>query len=184
MSKIGRRPIAIPEGVEVRLAGNVLEAKGPKGVLSLTIHEYAKVEIKENEIIVSKHDEKNKLKLAAAVWGLTRALVNNIIIGVSAGYEKKLELQGVGYRMNMNGNKIVMALGFSHPVEIEIPEGLVAKLEENNVLSVSGIDKQKVGQFAANVRALKKVEPYKGKGFRYQGEKVRRKAGKKAGTAK
>jgi len=184
MSKIGKRPIAIPQGVEVKISGNILEAKGPKGTLSLDIHEYAAVDIKDNEIIVRKKDEKNNLKLAAAVWGLTRALVNNVIIGVSEGYQKNLELQGVGFRMNVSGNKIVMALGFSHPVEKEIPEGVAAKILENNVLNISGIDKQKVGQFAAEIRSLKPVEPYKGKGFRYQGEKVRRKAGKKAGTAK
>lgn len=111
-----------------------------------------------------------------------RALINNIIVGVKEGYEKKLELQGVGYRMSVQGSKINMALGFSHPVEAEVPAGLTAKIEDNNVLVISGIDKQAVGQFAANIRSLKEVEPYKGKGFRYVGEKVRRKAGKKAGT--
>lgn len=174
----------IPQGVEVKLSGSVLEAKGPKGTLTLNIHEYAKVDIADNLITVSKKDENNTLKLAASVWGLTRALINNIITGVSVGYEKKLELQGVGFRMNLSGNKLVMALGFSHPVEVMVPEGITAKILENNVLSISGIDKQKVGQFAADIRSLKPVEPYKGKGFRYQGEKVRRKVGKKAGTAK
>lgn len=133
----------------------------------------------EKEIAVEKS---RNSKEANAIWGLTRALISNIIAGVKDGYEKKLELQGVGYRMNITGKKIVMALGFSHPVEIEIPEGLTAKIEESNILSISGIDKQKVGQFAAEVRLLKKAEPYKGKGFRYQGEKVRRKAGKKAAS--
>lgn len=181
MSKIGKKPIEIPENVEVKLKEDILEAKGPKGTLNLDINPLAKVEIKDKEIIVS---EARKAKQAGAIWGLTRALINNVIIGVKDGYEKKLELRGVGYRMSIQGNKIVMALGFSHPVEVEIPQDLTVKLEENNVLSVSGMDKQRVGQFSAEVRSLKKVEPYKGKGFRYQGEKVRRKVGKKAVAAK
>jgi large subunit ribosomal protein L6 len=181
MSKIGKKPIAIPDGVEVKIVDGVLEAKGPKGSLSLEINPQAKVNIAEKEITVEKA---RKSKEASAIWGLTRALVNNVIIGVKDGYEKKLELQGVGYRMAVAGKKINLALGFSHPVEVMVPEEVEAKLaeKENNVLIISGIDKQKVGQFAAEVRALKKVEPYKGKGFRYQGEKVRRKVGKKAGA--
>jgi large subunit ribosomal protein L6 len=184
MSKIGKKNITIPDGVEVKIDGATLEAKGPKGTLALSIHPKAKVEVREKEIIVTKAKENDKTKESGAVWGLTRSLVNNIITGVKEGYQKRLELQGVGYRMSVQGKKVVMALGFSHPVEREIPEGLEAKIEENNVLTISGIDKQKVGQFAAEIRSLKEVEPYKGKGFRYQGEKVRRKAGKKAGTTK
>lgn len=180
MSKIGRKPIAIPQGVEVKINGNVFEAKGSKGSLSMEIHNDANVAISENEIVVNKN--KNAEFNSNAIWGLTRALINNIIIGVKDGFEKKIELQGVGYRMSVQGKKIVMALGFSHPVEKEIPEGITAKIEENNILSISGIDKQLVGQFAADVRSLKEVEPYKGKGFRYVGEKVRRKVGKKAGA--
>jgi large subunit ribosomal protein L6 len=181
MSKIGKRPIAIPEGVAVEMAGRKLKVKGPKGALELDLHKEVKLEIEENKITVNRAVNNRQ---ASAIWGLTRALVSNILTGVKDGYEKKLELQGVGFRMSIQGKKLVMALGFSHPVEIEIPEGLAAKIEEGNVLSISGIEKQKVGQFAANVRALKEVEPYKGKGFRYVGEKVRRKAGKKAGTTK
>ncbi|MFA5961628.1 MAG: 50S ribosomal protein L6 [Parcubacteria group bacterium] len=179
MSKIGKKLITIPAGVTVTLEGEVLKAKGPKGELSLNVHPEAKIEIAEDKITVKKAKEDGG---SNAIWGLTRSLVNNIIIGVSAGYEKKLELQGVGFRMSIQGKKIVMALGFSHPVEVEIPDGIVAKLEDNNGLLISGIDKQAVGQFAANIKDLKKVEPYKGKGFRYAGEKVRRKAGKKAGA--
>lgn len=179
MSKIGKKPVTIPQGVEVKFENNIFSAKGPKGELFLNLLPEVQVEIKEGEIVVSKKQES---KVASAFWGLTRALINNMVIGVKDGFEKKLELQGVGYRMSLQGNKLVMALGFSHPVEVEVPEGIVAKVEENNVLSISGIDKQKVGQFASEIRALKKVEPYKGKGFRYQGEKVRRKAGKKAGA--
>jgi large subunit ribosomal protein L6 len=179
MSKIGKKLIAIPTGVTVAIEGEVLKAKGPKGELSLNIHPEAAVEIADGQIVVKKAKEDSN---SNAIWGLTRSLVNNIIIGVSAGYEKKLELQGVGFRMAIQGKKIVMALGFSHPVEVEIPDGITAKLEDNGGLLISGIDKQAVGQFAANIKDLKKVEPYKGKGFRYAGEKVRRKAGKKAGA--
>lgn len=184
MSKIGKKVILIPDGVEIKLDKNHLEAKGPKGTLTLDVHKNVKVEIKDKEIIVKKVSENDKSKFSSAVWGLTRALINNIVIGVKDGYEKKLELQGVGFRMSVQGKKIVMALGFSHPVEMETPEGITAKAEENNILSISGIDKQLVGQFAADIRSLKKAEPYKGKGFRYVGEKVRRKVGKKAGTVK
>lgn len=184
MSKIGKKLINIPQGIEAKINGDIFEAKGPKGILSLAINPKAKVEISGSEIKVAKSSDKDTSKEAGAVWGLTRSLINNIIIGVSQGYQKKLELQGVGFRMNVQGKKIVMALGFSHPVEKEIPEGIEAKIEENNILSISGIDKQKVGQFAAEIKSLKPVEPYKGKGFRYQGEKVRRKAGKKAATSK
>jgi len=144
--------------------------------LQLTINREIKIEIKENEIIVSPS---RKSKQSPAIWGLTRSLISNMVKGVKEGYQKKLELQGVGFRMAVQGKKINMALGFSHPVVVDIPDGLEAKIEEN-ILTISGIDKQLVGQFAANIRALKEVEPYKGKGFRYVGEHVRKKAGKKA----
>ena len=181
MSKIGKKPIDIPQGVSAKLEGKNLEIKGSKGTLNMEISPLAKVEVSENEINVSR--VKNN-KEGSAVWGLTRALINNMVVGVSNGYEKKLELQGVGFRMAVQGKKINLALGFSHPVEVIIPEGITAQVEENNVLAISGTDKQQVGQFAAEIRALKKVEPYKGKGFRYQGEQVRRKVGKKAGAVK
>lgn len=177
MSKIGKKPIAIPEGVEVKLDKDMLEIKGPKGVLTLDTSKEVKIEVADKEVKIMKNE---KLKNSQAFWGLYRSLINNMIQGVKEGFEKKLELQGVGYRMAVQGKKINMALGFSHPVEIEIPEDLKAEIVENNILSISGIDKQKVGQFAAEIRALKKAEPYKGKGIRYQGEQVRRKAGKKA----
>lgn len=181
MSKIGRKPIAIPEGVEIKIEKQTFSAKGPKGTLSLEVNSEIKVEVKEKEIIVSKNQASRDV---SAFWGLTRALINNIVIGVKEGFEKKLELQGVGFRMSIQGKKINLALGFSHPVVVEVPEGLEVKIDDKtNILTVSGIDKQKIGQFAANVRALKKVEPYKGKGFRYEGEQVRRKVGKKAASA-
>ncbi|HRY82652.1 MAG TPA: 50S ribosomal protein L6 [Candidatus Moranbacteria bacterium] len=181
MSKIGKKIITIPQGIEVKLEGDKLEVKGPKGTLNLEVNRQIKLEIADGEI---KTSPLRSSKEANALWGLTRALVNNMIIGAKNGYEKKLELQGVGFRMSLQGKKLVMALGFSHPVEVIVPEGLTVKIEENNTLSISGFDKQKVGQFTANIRALKKVEPYKGKGFRYQGEKVIRKVGKKAGAVK
>lgn len=177
MSRIGKKLIIIPDGVEVKLQNNRLEVKGPKGVLSEVIHHEAAVKIVDKEITVEKI---GKSKKAPAIWGLTRALINNMINGVKEDYKKQLELQGVGFRMAIQGKKINLALGFSHPVEVVIPEGIEAKIEEGNVMTITGIDKQKVGQFAANVRGLKPVEPYKGKGFRYKGEKVRRKVGKKA----
>lgn len=177
MSRIGKKPIAIPDGVEVKLQNNRLEVKGPKGVLSAVIHYEVAIKITEKEIIVEKT---GKSKKAPAIWGLTRALISNMIDGVREEYKKQLELQGVGFRMAVAGKKINLALGFSHPVVVDIPEGLGAKIEENNFLTIFGTDKQKVGQFAADIRKLKKAEPYKGKGFRYKGEYVRRKAGKKA----
>lgn len=176
MSRIGKKPVSIISGVEASLQKNRLEVKGPKGTLALDVHPEVKVAIKDQEIIVEKI---GKTKKAPAIWGLTRSLINNMIVGVKEGYAKQLELQGVGYRMSVQGNKLNLALGFSHPVVVEIPTGLEAKVE-GNILTISGIDKQLVGQFAADVRKLKKVEPYKGKGFRYVGEHVRRKAGKKA----
>jgi len=181
MSRIGKKLIEIPDGIEIKYSNRRLEIKGPKGSLDLAVNREVELEIKEKEINVKKI---GKSKKAPAVWGLTRALIVNMINGVKDGYEKKLELQGVGYRMAVQGNKINLALGFSHPVEVSVPEGLEAKIVENNILTISGRDKQLVGQFAADVRELKPVEPYKGKGFRYVGEHVRRKAGKKAAAEK
>ena len=183
MSKIGKKPIKIPEGVEIKISNSVLEAKGPKGMLNMEINRESKLKVDtdKQEIIIEKIGNSRR---SNAIWGLTRALAKNILTGVKDGFEKKLELQGVGFRMSIQGKKLVMALGFSHPVEVFIPEDLAVKVEENNTLSIGGIDKQRVGQFAADIRSLKKVEPYKGKGFRYSGEKVRKKVGKKAGTTK
>lgn len=177
MSRIGKKLITIPAGVEVNIQGNRFTAKGPKGSLEIVINQEASVKIENGVLSVEKNGRSKK---APAIWGLTRALISNIIAGVEKGYEKKLELQGVGYRMAVQGKKINLALGFSHPVVVDIPDGLEAKIGEGGLLVISGIDKQAVGQFAADVRALKKAEPYKGKGFRYFGEHVRRKAGKKA----
>ena len=180
MSRIGKKIINIPEGITAKLEKGALEIKGPKGTLNLEIHREIEVLIKDKEI---SFQIKNLSKKSAALWGLTRALVENMIIGVKEGYKKNLELQGVGFRMSVQGKKIVLALGFSHPVEVAIPQDLEVKPGEGNTLIISGIDKKKVGQFTADLRELKKAEPYKGKGFRYVGEYVRRKAGKKAAAA-
>lgn len=179
MSRIGKKPISVPDGVEIKISGRNISVKGPKGTLDFSFHQDIEVKLEGKEIQVSV---KKITKQTKALWGLTRVLISNMIEGTTKGFEKQLELHGVGFRMAIQGKKINLALGFSHPVEVEIPEGLEAKIDKN-VLTISGIDKQKVGQFAAAIRALKKVEPYKGKGFRYVGEIVRKKAGKKAAGA-
>lgn len=178
MSRIGKKPVEIPQGVTVELKDNKVTVSGTKGKLELSIVHDVKVEIKDNLVVVEKG---NSSKKAKAMWGTTSRLISNMIEGVSNGFSKTLELNGVGFRMEVAGKKLKMALGFSHPVEVEIREGLEAKIE-NNALTISGIDKQKVGQFASEIRSLKPVEPYKGKGFRYAGEIVRRKEGKKASS--
>jgi len=178
MSRIGNKPIEIPEGVKVVLKDNKISISGSKGKLEMTHAYEIKVEIKDNLVITKKTQSS---KRAAAMWGTTSRLISNMIEGVTNGFEKKLELNGVGYRMAIQGRKIDLALGFSHPVVVDIPEGLEVVIE-NNTLSVTGIDKQKVGQFTAEIRALKPVEPYKGKGFKYDDEIVRRKEGKKVAT--
>lgn len=180
MSRIGKKIINIPEGIIVKLEKRTLEVKGPKGILNLEIHHEIEAIIQDKEI---SFRIKEVSKKSVALWGLTRALVENMIIGVKDGYKKDLELQGVGFRMSVQGRKIVLALGFSHPVEIIIPAGIEVKQGEGSTLIISGIDKKMVGQFTADLRELKKAEPYKGKGFRYVGEYVRRKAGKKAAAA-
>lgn len=176
MSRIGKKPIDIPAGVEVSLVGNTLTAKGPKGTLVLTHHHEVAVEIADGKVLVRPVGRSQRVP---ALWGTTAKLIENIFHGVTAGFSKKLELNGVGYRMSLQGKKLVFALGFSHPVEVLVPDGIEAKVE-NLTLDISGTDKQRVGQFAAEIRRLKPVEPYKGKGFRYAGEVVRLKEGKKS----
>lgn len=178
MSRIGKKIITIPAGVTATLNQDKLEIKGAKGSLGLVLNREVALDITEKDISVKIA---GKAKKTLAIWGLTRALINNMICGVTDGYVKKMELQGVGYRMAVAGKKINMALGFSHPVVVDVPENLEAKIEEG-VLVITGMDKQAVGQFAAEIKKLKPVEPYKGKGFRYVGEIVRRKAGKKAAS--
>ena len=176
MSRIGKKPVAIPSGVEVTLNQRMVSVKGPKGSLSFEHRREVKLAIEGDALSVAKVGD---TKLARALWGTTTKTIANMIIGVTAGFEKALELNGVGYRMNLQGQKLVLALGFSHPVDMLLPDGIAAIIE-NNVLKITGTDKQQVGEFAAVVRKLKPVEPYKGKGFRYVGEIVRRKEGKKA----
>ena len=176
MSRIGKKPIEIPSEVEVKLDGNLLVVKGPKGELKIEIHPNIKIEIK-NKIITLQ--PKTLSKKTGALWGTFRSLVDNMIQGVVNGFEKKLEIQGVGYKASIEKNKLTLNLGFSHPIEVEAPEGINFNVEKN-IITIFGINKQLVGQVAANIRAKRKPEPYKVKGIRYQGEIVRRKAGKKA----
>ncbi|MBK8461631.1 MAG: 50S ribosomal protein L6 [Nigerium sp.] len=177
MSRIGKLPIAVPAGVEVTLDGQDVAIKGPKGTLSLTVAEPITVARNdEGQIEVSRPNDE---RVARSLHGLTRTLVNNMVIGVTEGYEKKLEIVGVGYRVLSKGpQQLEFQLGFSHPVVINAPEGITFVVEKPTVFSVQGIDKQAVGEVAANIRKLRKPEPYKGKGVRYAGERVRRKVGK------
>jgi large subunit ribosomal protein L6 len=175
MSRIGRLPVAIPSTVEVTIDGRQLTIKGPKGTLSRTLHPDMAVAKEDGSIVVSRPTEQ---KMHKQLHGLTRTLVNNMVVGVTDGYRKGLEITGVGYRATLNGTKLTLNLGYSHPVEIDPPEGISFELENPTRLAVVGIDKELVGQVAAQVRATRKPEPYKGKGVRYAGEYVRRKAGK------
>lgn len=175
MSRIGRKPILIPEGVEVKIEDNVVMVKGPKGELKREIRPEVKIEKKDNQILVVPAKETKKTR---AFWGLFRTLIFNMIEGVKEGYEKKLELQGIGYKANLEGEDLLLNVGYSHPVKIKKPEGIIFSVEKN-IITISGIDKELVGQTAAKIRKVRKPEPYKGKGIRYFGEEVRRKVGKK-----
>lgn len=177
MSRIGKLPIPIPSGVSLTRQGDILEIKGPKGVLEVTMLDGIEIEIDEKEIRVTNNHENSKLHRAR--HGLIRTLISNAVIGVSEGFKKKLELIGVGYRAEAKNDGLNLQLGFSHPVFMKYPEGITAEIEKGtNMIVVHGIDKQKIGQFCADVRKLRPPEPYKGKGFRYEGEHVRRKSGK------
>ncbi len=176
MSRIGRLPIPVPSGVDVTIEGQNLNVKGPKGTLTLTVAEPIIVERAEDGTLEVKRP--NDERQNRALHGLTRSLVNNVVVGVTEGYEKKLEIHGVGYRVVAKGSDLEFALGFSHPVKVSAPEGITFAVESPTKFSVSGIDKQRVGEVAANIRKLRKPDPYKGKGVRYAGEKIRRKVGK------
>jgi large subunit ribosomal protein L6 len=178
MSRIGKQPIPIPENVEVKINDGLIFVKGPKGELTRKIDSDINVEIKDREILVNLKNAENG---NSAIWGTYRALIANMVTGVSKGFEKRLIFEGVGFRAVVNGNKLVLNLGFSHPIEIEALKGIEFKVEKSTII-VSGPDKNLVGQIAANIRASKKPEPYKGKGIRYEKEIIRRKAGKKAAT--
>ena len=177
MSRIGNAPITLPSGVSVSRNGDVVEVKGPKGTLSEAIPDEIQLESDDG---VTKLTRPNDSKRVRALHGLARALVSNMVVGVSNGFQKELEIIGVGYRAEMAGKKLKLLLGFSHPVEMEVPEGLKVAVEENTKLKISGADKSLVGQFASNIRSLRPPEPYKGKGVRYVDEQVRRKVGKAA----
>ena len=177
MSRIGNRKLSIPENVNVELNNNIFTVKGPKGELSLNIPKDVIVKVEDKEITVERKNEQIKSK---ALHGTINSLIANMIIGVDSGYEKGLEMVGVGYRFLVKDKKLVINAGYSHPVEIEVPAELKVESISNTEIIVKGIDKQSVGEFAANVRKVRKPEPYKGKGIRYKGEKVRRKEGKKA----
>lgn len=175
MSRIWKLPVAIPEKVEVKITWNTVEVKGDKGTLSFEFSKTVAVSIDESNVIVTKLDDAGK-----ALWGTTRAVIANMIEGVSNGYKKSLEINGVGYKFEVQWQKLILSIGFSHKVEMAVPAGITIAMDEKakNVLHVSGIDKQLVGQFASKIKAKKKPEPYKGKGIKYLGEHVRRKAGK------
>ena len=176
MSRIGRMPIAIPAGVTVDIAeNNQVTVKGPKGTLERVLPAEMTITKEGEEVKVTRPNDLKKMK---SLHGLTRTLINNMIIGVTEGYEKKLEVNGVGYRAQKQGKKLVLSLGYSHPVEMEDPEGLETVLDGQNIIVVKGIDKEKVGQYAAEIRAKRAPEPYKGKGIKYADEVIRRKVGK------
>jgi len=175
MSRIGKKPILIPENVEVKVEKEKVSVKGPKGELTREIRPEIKVEVENKQIKVSPAKE---TKQTGAFWGLTQALISNMVEGVAKGFEKKLEIQGIGFRAELAGEELILNVGFSHPVKMKIPEGINILIEKN-IITVSGINKELVGQVAANIRKVKKPEPYKGKGIRYLGEQVRRKVGKR-----
>ena len=175
MSRIGNRVLTIPEGVSVTVNGNIVTVKGPKGELSTEINRNINVEVEGNEVKVTRKNDNFK-----NFHGTANANIKNMIIGVSEGYEKKLESIGVGYRFALKGNELVVTAGYSHPVIMEVPNGITVKAISNTEIELEGIDKCKIGEFAANIRKIREPEPYKGKGIRYKDEHVRRKEGKKA----
>jgi len=177
MSKIGRAIITIPEGTTITIDGNLITVKGKKGELKHTLDRHIKAKLEDNTLTFTRNSEAKPVR---ALHGLTRSLVANMVEGVTNGYKKTLELVGTGFRARLTGQKLVLALGFSHEIEYTAPDGVSIEVEGTNLIHLSGINKQAVGQAAAKIRSFKKPEPYKGKGIRYQGEVVRRKAGKAA----
>ena len=175
MSRIGKQPISVPSGVEVNINGPKLDVKGPKGNLSVTIPEPISVKLDDGTLTVERPNDERESR---ALHGLTRTLINNQIIGVTEGYSKQLEIVGTGYRVQAKGQNLEFSLGYSHTITVEPPEGITFQVEGSNKVTVTGIDKQLVGETAANIRKLRKPEPYKGKGVRYAGEQIRRKVGK------
>jgi large subunit ribosomal protein L6 len=175
MSRIGKHPVPVPKGVTAKVEGNKVHVKGPKGELERTLHPDMKVTYKDDQILVERPSDESNHK---ALHGLSRTLVANMVIGVTDGYTKTLEIVGTGYRVQARGSDLEFALGFSHPVVVPAPEGITFNVEAPTRFTVSGVDKQQVGEVSANIRKLRKPDPYKGKGVRYQGEVIKRKAGK------
>lgn len=175
MSRIGKMPITIPKGVKVELNNNNIKISGERGTLESSFHPDMQVKIEEGKIFVSRPSEN---KFHRSLHGLSRTLINNMVEGVSSGFEKILEIQGVGYRATLEGEKMVIQIGYSHPIEVDTPKGIEFEVEKQKIIKIKGIDKQLVGETAAKIRALRKPEPYKGKGIRYIDEVVRRKVGK------
>ncbi|WP_068249685.1 50S ribosomal protein L6 [Janibacter corallicola] len=175
MSRIGKRPVAIPSGVDVTIEGQTVKVKGPKGELQTVVAEPITVARTDEGVEVARPDDERESR---SLHGLSRSLINNMVVGVTTGYEKKLEIHGTGYRVQNKGGNLEFALGFSHPVVIEAPEGITFAVENPTRFAVQGIDKQLVGEVAANIRKLRRPDPYKGKGVRYEGEQIRRKVGK------
>jgi large subunit ribosomal protein L6 len=176
MSRIGRLPIDIPTGVEVKIEeNNKVTVKGPKGTLVKELPTEMDIKVENNQVVVTRPNDLKKMK---SLHGLTRTLINNMVVGVTEGYKKVLEINGVGYRGQKQGKKLTLSLGYSHPVEMEDPEGIEVTMDGQNLIIVSGIDKEKVGQYAAEIRDKRRPEPYKGKGIKYQDEVIRRKVGK------
>lgn len=180
MSRIGKNPIQIPEKVEVKVNDGLIVVKGEQGELKQKIHPQVLVEIEDKQVVIKIKNDKDKLQ--KSLWGTTRQLINNMILGVTQGFEKKLEVNGVGYRVQLNGKLLVLNVGYSHPVEFKVPDGIDISVEKN-IITVSGIDKQLVGETAAQIRKVRKPEPYKGKGIKYVDEVIRRKMGKQAKAA-
>ena len=178
MSRIGKLPVDLPQGVEVKLTGQMVEVKGPKGTLNREIHPMIEVKLEESQLSVTPRDQSQK---ARALWGLCRSLLNNMVVGVHAGFSKTLEINGVGYRAELSGQNLNLNLGFSHPVVFPLPQGIEARVDKNTIITLSGIDKELLGQTAATIRAYRPPEPYKGKGIKYSDEVIIRKVGK-AGT--
>ena len=181
MSRKGKLPVVLPSGVEVKVTDKAITVKGPKGTLVQDLVDGVILSVEPNQVVVSVAGESSDHR---RFHGLYRALVENMIVGTSTGFERRLEMHGVGYRAALQGNLLDLQVGFSHPTKLDIPNGLQVKVEKNTLIIITGIDKQAVGQFAAQVRAMRPPEPYQGKGIRYVGEFVRRKAGKAAKTAK
>ncbi len=175
MSRIGKLPIALPAGVEVKIDGQGVEVKGPKGVLSRQFHPLVEITQDEGALKVNPREQNQQGK---ALWGLSRTLLNNMVVGVSAGFTKVMEISGVGYKAEMAGATLKLALGFSHPVNFELPQGISGSVEKNTIVTLTGVDKELLGQTCASIRAYRPPEPYKGKGIKYAGEVIRRKVGK------